>query len=515
MGDPTLRTVSWRSWTAILPALLLAGCATARSARAPEPAPGPLGPPAGEVHVLARDLAPGQPLVALGRWSGRLPPAAVARLVEGAAEAARARGLTQVRAATTTEGIAAAPIAPAAPAPAVVEPDGAVWGENVTTPSRPPTRAAQPEPRPRPLPGASWLEVTGLTLDQARLAEAPGGAALTLAVDAERTDAPAAPGAPLRTTVLRFTLLDEASGPALLTVLESPGEAEVPAMEEAVARLLARAAARLAAGLVLPGAYAGAAAEAPSAIVTPPGDEAPATAPRAPVEATYVARRWMGQRQVPDTARGMGEGFVKGGEAGSKIGYGGLLCGPLAPACMMALGLAGGAAGGVLGALGGAANPPLHSVPAEQVAALPPEPVRLALLEALRRRAAALSLAEAVEATVHRELEVAPARAVGALPHVARIEVRLTADEGADHPARLALVVTAAAPAGQAAAAPLVQETPDALPALTWLDDDGAVLGLVLERAAVLAGRTLAAQVRQAAAPSPAPGGGDSVAVRP
>lgn len=504
MGERARRHLIPHGWRTVLPALLLAGCATARSARAPEPpaALEPLAPPSGEVHVLARDLAPGQPLVAFGRWSGRLPPAAVARLVEGAAEAARARGLPQAQAATTTEGIAAAPIAPAAPAPAVVDPDGAVWGDNVPTPSGQATRA---EPA-RPLPGATWLQITSLTLDQARLAEAPGGAALTLAVEAERTDAPAAPGAPLRSSVVRFTLLDEASGPALLALAEAPGEAKAPGLDEAVERLLARAAGRLATSLIPPGPDAGPGPRAPPAVEAAPAGETSAAAPKAPVEATYVARRWMGTKEVRDTGKGLAAGAVGGAYAGGQLAYLGVICGPLAPACMMFLGAVGGATGLVVGALGGAIFAPNRSVPAERLADLPGEPVRLALLEALRRRAEALPLAETVEGTARRELEVAPAASAAAAPRVARVEVRLTADRGAGDPARLALVITAAASDGQPPTATLVQETPDALPALTWADDDGALLGAVLERAAVLAGRALAAQVRLAAPPEPAQG---------
>lgn len=467
------------------------GCAMAQAHRAPGPPDAPA-PPAGETLVMLRDLSPGQPLVAFGRQRDLLTPEGPARLRDAVVREARRRGLARVRSAS----------APVPPAPAA-RPEGAVWGDNVATAGG----AETASPGPTPPPGATWLELTSLVLDQARLAEGPGATVMTLEVTAVRTAAPAADGDP-RAVEVRFTLADLEPQVALDA---APGEGARDALGSATTRLLERAAGRLA-SLLVPAAE--------SAVETDPGeghlseaDPGPVAVHVVPLEASYVARHWVVAPVPSGRGRAAAGGAIRGASAGGHLALLGAFCGPFAPACMAALGLVGGGVGLVVGAVAGAAGAPSSPPSGTMRAALPPEPERSALLALLRRQAEGASLAAEVERAAHRAVEAIPgAGGPVAPPRLARVEVRLTGDEGPDHPARLALVVTTAPPPGHGGPDVLELETPDPLSARTWADDGGAVLRLVLARAAGQAGAALVARDRQAA--PPAGGGGDAAAGR-
>jgi hypothetical protein len=490
-----------KAWVLVAATAAASGCATTRAGRTTEPPTREAAvSPAVETLVMLRDLAPGQPLVAFGRWSAHLTQDGSARLRDAVVEAARRRGLEQVR--TACAPVAVAPALPVAAA----QPEGATWGGNVVTGSGSPGATWSEPPRPTPLPGATWLEITSLVLDQARLAEAPGSTALTLEVTAVCTTAPAAGRDPPRAIEVRFTLLD----PELLAALDAqPGEGDTGTLRSATARLLDRAAGRLA-SLLVPAA-APVATPGPGPRSLPVADPGPAV----PLEVTYVARTWVVPPVPRPRGRGAVDGALKGADAGSNLAYAGLLCGPLAPVCAGALALAGGGVGLVLGAVGGAANAPPTPPSGPRRAGLPPEAARAALLETLRHQAEGLSLPATVEQAALRALEASPGAApAGTLPRLARVEVRLTGEDGPDHPARLALVLTTAPPPGRGGPDLLVLETPDALPAQTWADDDGALLRLVLERAAEAAGKALVARAREVAPAVMGPAGDGALAGR-
>lgn len=455
-----------------LAALWIAGCATTGGDRQAVRAAWPAAPPQGDAVVMLADLAPGQPLVAFGRRSDHLPPPAAARFRDAIVGEARRRGLDRVRAALPPPFEAAAPGPGAAPARA----DGADWGGNVVTTTR-----APPPPRPAPPRDVSWLEITSLDLDQAALAEGPGATHLLLDVTARRTDGAARPGDPPATAEVRVLLVDREPIAALDA---PPGEASAGAAEAvdaATARLLDRAAGRLA-SLLVPAPQTAAPAPGPGPAQ---GEGRPA-----PIEVIHAARHLGTSTARAERSRAVAR---DAGRAADSLAAGGLVCGPLGPVCAGILALVGAGAVGLAGMAGVAAVP----VDGPTYATLPPEDVRAALTEEVRRLAEPLSLAVAVE----RAAREASADAGMADPRlqVGRVEVRLTGDEGSGFPTRVALVVTVAPQAGRGAPDVLRLETPDALPLLAWLDDGGALLRLVLERAARAAGADAVARHRRGA----------------
>lgn len=237
---------------------------------------------------------------------------------------------------------------------------------------------------------------------------------------------------------------------------------------------------------------------------------APAGGPS--VEVAYRPVTWEVRREGlgPDlnAGTGAGQGLVYGLGGGLKASF---ACGPFFPICAVIAVPAGGAVGLTAGLVVGGVSSAVRATSRTESSALAPEPLRGALLAALAREAHDPALLASLRAAAAEGLaDEAAGLAVEAL------ELQLIGHSGADHPARVQLVVAGALRRG--GAPPVARRvdvvTPSTADALDLAADGALALTLVVRAQGVEAGRRLAAALlapdpppepRQEPAPSPEP----------